>query len=177
MWRTRTTDIFYFPEWTDILNGLLKDIPEKEPFDLFELSKENKPIIKSEMDFIFESEETYRNLSKVLIATNLADRINEKQIKLTEEGQLLKKSGSWSKYQKRLRLQDIAVYKRLYRDANWLPLTILGFIVTTIVSVGLSILIDQKETPTNNTIQLKIDLVLPDSSVLKYDSTLNTHSQ
>jgi len=171
-------EYFYFPEWTTILDTLLKDIPEKESFDLFELSKENKPKIKSELDFLFEAEETYRQLSKALIAANFADRVDSKLIKLTEEGQLLKKSGSWSKYQKRLRLQDLASYQRLYRDANWLPLTIIGFIITTIVSVLISIAFDKKEIPKNNTIELKINLVLPDStSVLQKDSTVNIHSQ
>jgi len=169
-------EYFYFPEWTIILDTLLKTIPEKEPFDLFELSKENKPKIKYEMGFIFESEQTYKELSTVLVNIKLADRVNDKQIKLTDEGQLLKKSGSWSDYQKRLRLQDLASYQRLYRDANWLPLTILGFIITTVVSVLISVWLEKKEIPTNKTIQLKIDLVLPDSSVLlKKDSTLNIH--
>lgn len=151
-------EYFYFPEWTTILDTLLKDIPEKESFDLFELSKENIPEIKSDMGFIFESEQTYRELSTALINLGFADRINDKLIKLTEEGQILKKSGSWSKYQKRLRLQDLASYQRLYKDAHWLPLTITGFIVTTIVSVGLSRMFDKSEKPTNSTIHLKIEL-------------------
>lgn len=171
-------EYFYFPEWTTILDTLLKDIPEKEPFDLFELSKNNPPKIKSEMDFIFESEQTYKELSTSLINLGFADRVNDKLIKLTEEGQLLKKSGSWSKYQKRLRLQDLASYQRLYRDANWLPLTIVGFVITTIVSVLMSIGLSKEVVPQNNTIQLKINLVLPDStSVFQKGSTVYIHQK
>lgn len=171
-------EYFYFPEWTTILDTLLKDIPENEPFDLYELFKVNKPNIKYEMGFLFESEQTYRELSTVLVNVNLADRVDVKLIKLTEEGILLKKSGSWSKYQKRLRLYDLASSQRLYKDAYWLPLTIVGFIITTIVSVVTSTALKKDTMPQNTTIHLKVNLTLPDStSVLQKDSTFYIHQK
>jgi hypothetical protein len=167
--------IFYFPELTMLLDSLLKDIPEKDPFDLFEISLENKPIIKSEVDFLFENKETYTNLSKILIANNFAERVDENLIKLTEEGRFLKNDGSWSRYQKRQRLQGRASYWKLYRDANWLPLTIGGFFITTIVSVVLSTIIGRIETPTNTKIQLQIDMVLPTDSTSHSLDTIHVY--
>ena len=149
--------VFYNYEFTEILDFLLKYIPENKPFNLFELSQKHKPIIRSEFDFLFESKEMYSYISNLLITDNFVKKIDENLIKLTNKGLTLKNDGSWSKYQKRLKLQNSASYQKLYRDANWLSLTILGFIITTIVSVTLSLILE-KPIKSKNTIELKIHL-------------------
>lgn len=165
-------EYFYFPEWTIMLDLLLGQIPEKEPFNLFELSRIKKVKHKNEFtDYLFDNKESYINLARALVAANLADDVYTNQIKLTDEGRLLKIAGSWTKYQRRLRLKKNASYMRIYREANWLPITIIGFILTTVVSVTMSRVFDtQKESR----IHLKIDLVLPSDTVLRSHSIDST---
>lgn len=168
--------IFYFPEWTVIIDTLIKEIPEKDPFNLYELSKGKKIVHGNEFsDWLFDTKETYDNLTKALLLNHIFTPVGDNLVKLTEEGMLLKFEGSWRKYQDRLYLQKRASYWKTWRDANWLPITIIGFIITTFVSVTISILVDQKEKPTNNTIRLKIDLVPPLDSIspsLSIDTSL-----
>jgi len=175
--------IFYDSQWTVIIDSLLKFIPESDPFNLRQLSIGKD--IKLFDDFntwLYDNEDQYRYLTQALIINDIVVPSDNSYVKLTDKGRSLKFAGSWRQYQINLHNEKRASFWRTWKDANWLPLAALGFFITTIFSIVSPLLVSLiqqgSEKRPNNTIQLKIDLVLPDSTVLlKYDSTLNIHSQ
>jgi len=128
--------VFYYFEWTEILNKLLPKIPIHQDFDLYQIAQEAK-ISYEELftDSFANVEQTYIQISNGLIANGFAELVSGHKIKLTEEGIRLQKAGNWMKYQKRLKLEQQASYWDTFMKAKWLHLAIIGFIFSNIIGV------------------------------------------
>lgn len=112
--------VFHSNEWDTILNSLLNLLPCDSPFNLYEISQQEKIEYSDFLTNGFaNNENTYVEITNYLIYNDLAKLFNFKKIILTDKGRKLVEYGSYKKYAAVLDLKTKAEIRDLWVKKNW----------------------------------------------------------
>ncbi len=132
--------IYLSIEQETILNSILKNLPQHNTFNLFqikELEKEKYNCIITEG--LTYNQHTFYLLCNFLIQGGFVEICDHENLKLTENGRNLVEIGNYKKYVKDFEFKKTAKKRKNWKEMNWLTIEILRYLIPLILGYFLGV--------------------------------------
>jgi hypothetical protein len=135
-------EVFHSNEWDTILNSLLNLLPCDSPFNLYEISQQEKIEYSDFLTSGFaKNENTYVEITNYLIYNDFAKLFNFEKIILTDKGKKLVEYRSYKKFMAVFNLKTKAEIRDLWVKKNWFWVEFVKIIVGLFMGILLTLCI------------------------------------
>ncbi len=136
----KSKEIFYTKEWNEILNSLIKYLPLKIQFNLYELSqKANLTYDDLITDGASRTKQTYVQITNHLIYNDFVELKDFENVILTERGRQLVEFGSYNNFAKMLDLKRKSEIKDLWVKKNYFWIEFVKLLIGAILGILLTL--------------------------------------